>query len=391
MPAVLPLKGVRVLSLAQQYPGPFATAQLSDLGADVVSVERPGVGDPTRAFPAFHASLARGKRSIALDLKVPGGRTAFRRLVAEADVVVEGFRPGTMQRLGLSYASLLEDNPRLVHVSISGYGQSGPHRDRPGHDVTYQAEAGMLYEHLPPAGPPPPPTIAWGDLVAGMFAAQAVVTGILHRERSGDGCEIDVSMYDCLVAALTAHVIPVINGTGPAGFQYEPGYGVFLTADGRHLALGVAHEDHFWRALCDVAGLPEHRELPSVERFAHTDLLRNALEDAVERRSSQWWDAQLTAADVPFGWVRSLEELSSSAHARARGVFAQARDALDDLTFVRQPLVFDGVPSQPVSGVPRLGEHTQAVLAEAGFSEAEVAELLASGAASQTEPEDALR
>jgi crotonobetainyl-CoA:carnitine CoA-transferase CaiB-like acyl-CoA transferase len=378
---MLPLQGIVVLSLAHQYPGPFATMQLSDLGADVVVVERPDGGDPTREFPSFHGALARGKRSVALDLKSAAGKSVMARLVAEADVLMEGFRPGTMKSLGFGHERMRELHPQLVYVSISGYGQSGPLRDMPGHDITYQAEAGMLYSHLPPAPPPPPPPIAWADLSAGMFAAQAVVTALLRRERNGgDGCYVDVSMHDCLIAMLAAHVGPTVNGTGQAGFPYEPGYGVFVTGDGRYIALGVAHEDHFWRRLCDVLGLDEVRELRSAERFERGDELRDQLSEAIATNDSKTLDSLLAAADLPYGWLRELGELPTLPHARERSMFVRPYGMH---RYVRQPLVIDGETPGPHRGPPRLGQHTTEVLKERGVDDREIAELISTGVAFQ--------
>ena len=213
-----PLAGVRVVSLAEQYPGPFATMLLADLGADVILVERPAGGDPTRAYPGFFDSMARGKRSITLDLKSDDGRTRLWELLGTADVLLEGYRPGTLARLGFGPDTVLGRHADLLYVSISGYGQTGPNRARTGHDLTYQAEAGMLYEHLPPAAPAAPPSLALGDLSSALFAVQGVLTGLLRRERTGVGGQVDVAMVDCLTTMLAAHAGPVLNDAGPPGF-----------------------------------------------------------------------------------------------------------------------------------------------------------------------------
>lgn len=379
----LPLEGLRVVSLALQYPGPFGTLLLADLGADVLVVERPGGGDPTRAFPAFHSALGRGKRSVALDLKQEAGRRALRSLLADADALLEGFRPGTMARLGFAPDDVTREYPALVYVSVSGFGQTGPNAARPGHDLTYQAEAGMLYEHLPPAPPPPPPSLALGDLAAGMFVAQAVLAGIVQRGRTGRGCFVDVAMTDCLTTLLAAHVGPVVNRTGQPGFPYEPGYGVFVTADGAYLALGVAHEDHFWRALCDLTGMEADRELTSPQRFAAHERLQHALAAAIERRPLAEWERAFTTADVPFGTLRSLEDLPRTPQAVARGMFSSVESATGALLAVRQPLIVDGTAPGPRCGTPLLGEHTIEVLQEAGVDQASLAELIRCGAAVQ--------
>lgn len=376
----LPLDGVRVVSLALQYPGPFATLLLADLGADVLVVERPGQGDPTRAFPGFHSALGRGKRSVALDLTHEGGREALRALLRDADALLEGFRPGTMARLGFGPEDVRRDHPELVYVSVSGFGQTGPNAARPGHDLTYQAEAGMLYEHLPPAPPPPPPSLALGDLAAGIFAAQSVLAGLVQRGRTGQGCAVDVAMTDCLTTLLAAHVGPVVNGDGPPGFPYEPGYGVFATADGVHLALGVAHEDHFWRALCGLTGMDDDRELTSRERFAAADRLQKALAAAIAGRTVDEWEAAFLAADVPFGRVRALDELPATPQAVARGMFGRVESPSGPKVAVRQPLIWDGEAPAPRRGTPLLGQDTCDALRQAGVDEAALTELLAHGA-----------
>lgn len=370
-----------MLSLAHQYPGPYATLILADLGADVVLVERPGLGDPARAFPGFHGALARGKRSVVLDLKTDQGRELLRALARGSDVVLDGFRPGTLDRLGVGSRELTALRSDLVYVSVSGYGQGGPNETRPGHDLTYQAEAGMLYEHLPPAPPPVPPSLALGDLASGLLTVQAVLLGLLRRERQGCGSQLDVSMFDALVSLLAAHIGPVLNDDGPPGFPYEPGYGVFVTRDGRYLALGVAHEDHFWRALCAATGLTAEQGQTAEQRFARHEQLSAALAARIATRTCEEWEEIFTAADVPFGRVRHLGELRDVPHVQARNLITRLPD--DGRWYVRQPLGVDGQQPGPRSGVPPLGAHTVEVLAEAGVSQEEITSALASAAAVQ--------
>ncbi|MCW2943576.1 MAG: hypothetical protein JWR24_293 [Actinoallomurus sp.] len=360
---------------------------LSDLGADVVLVERPDGGDPARAFSGFHAALARGKRSVALDLKHSDGVSAFQQMCRKADALLEGFRPGVMDRLGLGAQRLSQVNPDLIYVSISGYGQTGPYRDRPGHDLTYQAEAGMLYEHLPPAPVPAPPSLALGDLAAGLFAAQAVLLGLFQRHRGGGGCHLDVSMMDSMVSMLAVHIGPVANRTGPAGFPYEPGYGVFGTADGHYLALGVAHEDHFWRRLCEVTDMSADSALSSPQRFEQHERLTRQLAAALKTRPRQEWVRILSAADIPFGEVRGLAEQPGSAQVAARQMVV--RDTETGHLYVRQPLTVDGTRPGPRGGVPALGEHTAEVLAAAGLAPERIGALLESGTAGQFERAEA--
>jgi crotonobetainyl-CoA:carnitine CoA-transferase CaiB-like acyl-CoA transferase len=376
-----PLAGVRLLSLAEQYPGPYATTLLADLGVDVINVERPAGGDPTRAFPGFWESLARGKRSVALDLKTAGGRAAFATMVTGADAVLEGYRPGAAARLGVDYETLRQVNDRLVYVSVSGFGQDGPYRDRPGHDLCYQALAGTLYGQLAGDEPPRPSTVELGDLTAGLLTVQAVLLGLVRRDRDGHGSYLDVSVFDGLVSLLTAHLGPVLNGTGTPGFPHEPGYAVYRTSEGALLALGVAHEDQFWRRLCALAGLDSEQDLSSAQRLADRTRLSGLLAARIATRTFAQWERLLTEADVPHSAVHDLAGVAADPHTASRGLLMQAGPPGAERRFVRQPLVVDGVGWGPQSGAPALGQHTTDVLSEAGLDDQAIAALLASGAA----------
>ncbi|MGD9890407.1 MAG: CaiB/BaiF CoA transferase family protein, partial [Dehalococcoidia bacterium] len=198
-----PLDGITVVSMAEQYPGPYCTMLLADMGADVILVERPGRGDPARGptgMSDHFAALSRNKRSIAVDAKREAGREIIVRLARDADVLVEGFRPGVMDRLGLGYAALGEVNPRLIYCSITGYGQDGPYRSRPGHDLSYQALAGLLSSLIPAGQFDRRPGVAIGDLSSAMFAAQGILAALIARAQTGRGQSIDVSMTDGLVS-----------------------------------------------------------------------------------------------------------------------------------------------------------------------------------------------
>lgn len=363
-----PLTGLRVLSLAEQYPGPYATLLLADLGADVVLVERPGLGDPSRQFGPFFESLARGKRSVALDLKDPEGIAALLALCSQSDVLLEGYRPGTMQRLGAGYEQVSEVNPRLVYASISGFGQDGPYRDRPAHDVSYQAVAGHLHERLESPGRSPAPSLALGDLSAGLFAVVGVLAGLQQRERTGRGTHVDVSMTDGLVSLLTAHLVPVVNRLGPPAFPYEPGYGVFATADGQLLALSVAHEDHFWRQLCAACELDDLVELRSAERLERYDEFVERIAETVAARDRPDWQQRLADHEVPHAWVNDLDGVAQDPQVRARGMFVTVPADQDHpaRVHVRQPLRFDGDAPAPHSHAPGVGAQTREVLLAAG-------------------------
>lgn len=351
------LSGVRVLSLAEQYPGPFATTILSDLGADVVLLERTAGGDPSRRFPEFFDSLNRGKRSVTADLKTADGRATFECLARSADIVLEGYRPGVAARLGVSAEDVHRLNPRAVYISISGFGQEGPHRLRPGHDLSYQAHAGAIgpdVTHIDPGG------LSLGDLAAAMYAAIAATGGLFQRERTGVAATVDVAITDSLVSWMTTTVVPIVNGTGAGALLAEPGYGLFPTADGKRIAIAVAHEDHFWRSLAALTGLDDVSELDGAERLRRESELRQRLAAAIAAEPLATWEEALSAHDIPHSRVNEPADLPDDPHIAARGLFVE----IGGRRYLRTPLVVDGRPASPSAPAPALGEHTDQVLAE---------------------------
>jgi crotonobetainyl-CoA:carnitine CoA-transferase CaiB-like acyl-CoA transferase len=348
-----PLEGVRVLCLAQQYPGPYATMILADLGADVIIVERPDGGDPSRRYPEFFAALNRGKRSVALDLKNADDAAACRALAERSDVFMEGFRPGVAERLGLGTDALLQAHPGLVYVSISGFGQESPHRLRPAHDLSFMALSGLLEA-------PEVPRLSLADLTAGLFGALAALTGLA----SGRGGVYDVAMFDALASLLTSQLVPQLNGGDAEALGSDPGYGVYATADERWLTISIAFEDHFWTRMCGALELPEYAAAGAAERSQRTAELREAVAGAVAARPLADLERRLLAADVPHGAMRSIAELADDEHVSARGLLS----AVDGRRYLRQPITVDGTAPGPRSGSPALGQHTADVLAEIGWT-----------------------
>jgi crotonobetainyl-CoA:carnitine CoA-transferase CaiB-like acyl-CoA transferase len=304
------LSGLRVLDLSIWRPGPYATSLLVALGADVLKVEPPG-GDPMRQYAGLFESINSGKRSIELDLKHGGDRDRALALAAEADVLVEGFRPGVMARLGLGVDSVRRANPALVYCSISGYGQDDPRAELPGHDVNYQAWAGAL---TPEGGPAHVSPLPIADLAGGMAAAFGICAAVLGRHATGEGTYLDVSMTDVLATwtGRTGSSEGDDEGRSSRGGPV-PGYGVFDTADGKQVALGVISEQHFWSNLCAELGLDDLAPLTFEDRAVRGAEMQRAVATAIGGRCRDELVTALTAAAVPVAPVLDREGMVASA------------------------------------------------------------------------------
>ncbi len=393
----LPLSGIRVLDLTRVLAGPYCTMMLGDLGADVVKVEPAGAGDETRTWgPPFQGgestyflAVNRNKRSVVLDLKQADALEAARRLAASADVVVENFRPGVAERLGLGARSLTEAHPKLVYCSISAFGQTGPGRDRPGYDLVVQAASGMMSVTGEAEGPPVKVGIAIADVLTGMNAAIAVIAALHARPaRGGRGGVVDAALYDSLVAFLSTLVTGfAATGRPPTRWgsahpQIAP-YQGFRAADG-DLVVCVTN-DKFWRSLCDLLERPDLKDDPrfatNPDRVAHRDLLVPLLEATFASRPVAEWMARLGAAGIPAAPIRSLDAALADPVVAARGMLASvAHPTAGTVRMPGVPWHGDAAPTAIRRPPPRLGEHTDEILAEAGYGAAAIARMRASGA-----------
>lgn len=354
-----PLQGVRVISMAELYPGPYATLLLGDLGADVVLLERAQGGDPARQMPAFFAALNRGKKSVAVDLKDAAGPQQVRRLMRTADIFLEGFRPGVLARHGLAYEQVAQDAPHLIYVSITGFGQSGPYRDRPAHDVSYQALAGLLHAAVGRAGPAPAPAVPVSDLAGGLFAVIGTLAALHRRHATGRGCHIDLSMTDALVSLMTGQLVPLLNRQPLPDPAQSPGYGLFRCADGKDLSLSVVHENEMWNRLCALIGASDLAGLVFEQRLRRAEECRTRIATALETAPRAEWLATLERAGVPCAPVNELGDVVRDAHFRDRGMFVEvATRCGPPETHVRQPLRFNGLAPAPRSPAPNLGANT---------------------------------
>lgn len=367
-----PLAGVRVLDLTRLLPGPLATQHLADLGADVVKIEDTGAGD--YATPAVRALVNRNKRGLCLDLKQAAGREVLLRLAGQADAVVEGFRPGVMDRLGLGYATLAEANPRIVLCSISGWGQTGPLRDLPGHDLNYAAMAGVADQmgglsNLPMA-----------DLLGGtMSAVMGLLAALYDAARSGRGRHVDVSMAD----GVLAHAVLPLATLNQQGRVQRPGestltgalacYGLYSTADGRQLAVG-ALERKFWDALCERIARPDLAPLHRSGSAATEARVRAELQRLFSSQPLAHWVALFEGSQACVSPVLRLDETLAHPHFRARGMAVQGTP-----TQLGPAVRMSGFQTPPPRRAPARGEHSDALLAQAGFDADAVAALRAAG------------
>jgi alpha-methylacyl-CoA racemase len=376
-----PLSGTRVIEVAGIGPGPFCAMMLADMGADVLRVDRTGPADLGLPVDARFSVLDRGRRSVALDLKNPAAVAAVKRLVAEADALVEGFRPGVMERLGLGPDACLAVNPRLVYGRMTGWGQDGPMAAAAGHDINYIALAGVLHSIGRRGGAPVPPLNLVGDFGGGgMYLAFGIVCALLEAGRSGRGQVVDAAMVDG-AASLAAAVF----GLRAMGIWNDergdnildsgaPWYDVYETQDGRYVAIGSI-EARFYADLLRLTGL-EGEALPPQRDKASWGELRARLTEVFKQKTREEWCRILEGSDVCFAPVLSLTEAPAHPHNRARGTFVEVEGVVQPgpaPRFSRTPAAIQRPPARP-------GEHTEEALHDWGFTADDLAALRAQGA-----------
>lgn len=395
-----PLEGVNVVDLSISVAGPMAAAMLADAGARVIKIERVG-GELTSEWDSVVYGMsssyvwnARNKQSVALDLKDPRGLDVVRRLLERADVVIENFSPGTVARMGLSYASLAAANPRLISCHISGYGQEGPYRDQRAFDFLVQGECGLIAMNGTPEEPCKVP-LSIADVAAAMYATQAITLALLARERSGAGDEIDISMQHCLLAWMGYHAYftwfrgEIPQRIGARHHLLVP-YGPFRCSDGAYMNVAVLSQAA-WRTFCER--VLQQPELVADPRFAsnelrvrHRDELEPLVAQTFRAHPREHWEALLHASGIPCGQVRDLKEALEHPQVRARGIVQEApsrRGAVPAITSpvraARMRMRYDWVPVS--------GQHTREVLREVGLSDDEIDDMLRAGACGEAAAE----
>ncbi|MET0541374.1 MAG: CoA transferase [Variovorax sp.] len=360
------LAGIRVLDLSSFLPGPYLTLELSDHGAEVIKIEQPGEGDPGRHIgladgphTVFFRNVNRGKKSIVLDLKTDAGKAALLELVDRADVFVESFRPGVARRLGVDYETLSARNPGIVYCAISAFGQHGPYRDRPAHELAVEAIAGTLSINLGDDGNPAIPAIPVADVLAGLQGLAGVLMALLRRQATGRGDYIDIAMLDSMLAAMRN----VMGPTFAEGRQPDPKlerttggsafYRLYRTADGGRIAL-AGQEPKFIHALLDALGRPDLVPLCLRGPGAHQRPVMDFLEHAFAQATRAEWEQRLASLDVCFGGVNTLPQALHDPQLEARGMFP--RDA-DGRPHIASPIRFLHEPSAPSLESPALDQH----------------------------------
>jgi formyl-CoA transferase len=401
---IRPVGDIRVLDMSRALAGPYCTMMLGDLGADVIKVELPVLGDESRAWgppfvgkanesypgeSTYYLAINRSKRSLTVNLKSPEGKEIIKRLAAVSDVLVENFRTGTLDKMGLGYEVLSALNPRLIYCSITGYGRTGPHAGRPGYDFVMQAEGGIMGMTGPVEGPPFRVGVSIVDITTGMFAATAILAALRARDISGEGQLLDLSLLDSS-AAILANVASnyLIGGIEPrrmgnAHFNIAP-YEVFQARD-RWFVLGAANARQ-WEMLCEVVGRPELKVDPrfatNQDRVANRIVLQEALNEAFATRDANEWLDRLQEVGIPSGVINTIADVFNHPQAQDRQLKIEIEHPTAGvLGFPGYPYKMSKTPAQAHRPPPLLGEHTDEILLELlGYSSEEVTFLREKGA-----------
>ena len=393
-PPISPLTGLRALDLTRLLPGPYAAQILTELGAETLKVEEIAGGDGGRTLAPLADGVGigflasnRGKRSAALNLKDADGREALLRLVERADILLEGFRPGVMARLGLGYDTLLARNPRLVICALTGYGQNGPYEQRAGHDLNYLGYAGLLGHLARPGAPPPLPGPLFADIVGGaLMSVIGVLAALVARGVTGRGQVVDVAMLDGSMAMAPTLITPLLLGLPEAipGAHpltgWLPGYNIYEASDGRYVTL-AALEPKFWAEFCERVGRPDLTAHHIPRDAADHDTTVGELVALFRTRTRAEWLELLANTDSCFGPVNTLAEALADPQVQARGIIASEPPSDEHSeTEPLQPMLrsvplLSATPARLLGRAPHLGEHTAEALAEVGYTPTEIAAL----------------
>ncbi|MFC1920865.1 CaiB/BaiF CoA transferase family protein [Chloroflexota bacterium] len=392
-----PLEGIRILDLSWVLAGPFCTMILNDLGAEVIKVERPETGDLARGNGPFldgdssyFLSLNRGKKSLTIDLQTPGGIELFLKLVKKADVVVENFVPGTMKRLGLDYATITKQNPRIIYASISGFGQTGPYTETRALDIIIQAMSGMMSITGEPEGRPLKPGASLGDITAGLFTTIGILSAVIEREKSGKGQFLDISMLDCQIATLenafsryfaTSEVPQRLGTRHPS---YTP-FQAFETKDSYIVVAMVGGTRNQWQMFCAITELldlvDDEKYQTGELRTLHYDELEPVMNAVFKNKTTEQWIKELTEVGIPCGPINNIAEAAAHPQVIAREMISEVpHTGLGKVKVINTPVKLSRTPGQVKGSSPDLGQDTAVILSELlNMSRDEIARLKESG------------
>ena len=389
MPA--PLEGLLVLDFTRLLPGPFATQLLCNLGADVIKVEDPGMGDYMRTVPPSiqgvsyaYLMVNRGKRSLSVDLKTKEGREILYKLVPKADILMEQFRPHVMKELGMDYPTLVKRNRKLIYCSFSGYGQTGPAKDVPGHDITFEAHAGILGVSGDPDGRPAIPGVPMADLASGFNAAMCVLAALRTRDQTGKGEFIDVSIFDTAVSLMVLNLARYLaTGEEPVAGETLltgtfPFYNLYEAADGGWLAVAVV-EPKFWEAMCDVLELPELKDAQFADEREKARVV-TILRSRFRSKGKAEWEALFAKANLPIVGVKTVAELVKDPQVRARELLPVVDvPGLWKMPVIGHPAKHSVSKTRNPARAPAKGEDTEAILRSLGYTSKQIGALARKG------------
>lgn len=387
------LEGIRILDLSSYIAGPFATMLLGDLGAEIVKIENPGEGDPFRSWekepklysPIF-CSFNRNKKSLTLNLRSPEGKEIFLRLARQADVIVENFRPGVVDRLGIGYEAVREINPGIVYCSISAFGQSGPYRDRPGYDTIGQALSGLL-SLLTDLESPKGPGAAFSDHLGGIFGCYGILGALLARERTGQGQKVETSLLEATMSFIGNSITQsLFTGEVPrmgSRLKQAQVY-AFVAADGLPFVIHLSHPRKFWEGVTEVAGRPDLRNDPRFRdrhaRIRNYEDLEKILKEIFRQGPRERWLRMLEERDVPCAPIRALDEVFEDPQVRHLDRLAALKDSeLGAFHLVKNGANLSATPLDISLNPPKLGEHSREILENAGYSADQIGDFRGKG------------
>jgi crotonobetainyl-CoA:carnitine CoA-transferase CaiB-like acyl-CoA transferase len=392
-----PLEGIRVIDLSRIVAGPLATQILGDYGAEIIKIEQPGIGDDRRAWPppaapdgsaAYFFSINRNKKSVTLNLKHPRGREILLALVRQGDVVIENFKPGTMEDLGLAWDVLSAVNPGLIYCGISGFGASGPDRERAGYDSILQGVSGLMSITGERDGPPVKTGVAMVDEMTALYAHGAILAALRHRDRTGRGQKIECSLLECGVAAMmnaaTAYLLAgVVQGRWGSAHETVVPYQAFRARDG-YLIIGAGNE-RLWKTFCAAIGAPawagDPRFATNALRVEHREALVRLIEERLQAKSRDEWIREFSAAGLPTGPINTIDQTFADPQVLHRGMVQEVEHpTAGRVRLVGIPVKFSDSPGAISEPPPRLGQHTAAVLGKLlGYAADEIDELRRQG------------